>query len=1087
MNSLSFWKQKIIQAFHDPPAKPYAWFPRTGGHAAIAKKLFALFTGQELRFYHRFPDWAAAGADRPVLNRPRGKGSSSLQMRWHKEPVITHPLAPGFRLDVRLPGEETPKAQAEIRESLSEEEEETVKELGDILKDWQNPEELKKAFFMLWRRYREELISRNEGPGSMAGDPLWEEMPADSRCPDHSIWDHLHITTALCFMTQKNLPEHQEPWLFRFSIGPAQRFIKESRTSRDLWTGSFILSDLAWHAMKPIVKHYGPDSIIYPDLRENPRADVWLYGQDPAYLLQGNNPLTYAAVLPNTFTAILPRGASGKDHLVPIEELAARAKENVNKRWHELEDIVYKWLEKIVGSGHWKNIWQRQHQNVLYTTWSAVAWKKPIPIDYKESLMGRALPAQRPNFRNPPKATPEEIEKDREKLAERRKRLMPWIPPDTWARYEWCRQVYGYTNINYLQNERGFDYAVTHHQLGVRHRLRKSTAPDPLELKEGGEKCTICGARQALVGKWKDENTRLDVSRKAAKKFWAHKELDPEETGAERLCAVCAMKRFLVEAGNDIEDRSLTGINPIWAGPATPYGDVVDSKNKVRLPFPSTATIAAQDFLISIAKDKKMEPDLEKIVKAFDKTGLSRTSFPNALPRLAECENKVSWAVKKFLQIDPQYALFPDAIQGKISTLDKKEPMRKSLDELFRAVKNMRKNAKTDHNEPGTHLAVICMDGDHMGRLLLGDKEKIGASFKDLIHPKIVKDILKRPDFTDCGWNDLINAKRFMGPSLHAFISRALANFSHHIVPWVVEHEFSGRLIYAGGDDVLCLAPASEALPLAARLQQLFSAAWIIDTDYTANPWCWRKKNRQDRVDQKKARKRFAIPKLPPNNLSIRLPIKNPDLLEPHPDPAMEKNRQADVAGRLFPMLGPFNSLSAGIVFGHFKTPMSTMLGLAEHLLNNLAKKKMGRRAVAMSHLSRNGVKSEFALHWSKPDEKVMANKRIDTIVEAFSRGKLPARLPYKLREIMPLVEAALETIRNDKTMDEEEKKDKNKQLIEGFFQSALDTLIVKPKVFEHALYIWEQGIAQHKNDPERSVEGLLLAKALSAFKGDKR
>ena len=145
-------------------------------------------------------------------------------------------------------------------------------------------------------------------------------------------------------MTQKNLSEHQEPWLFRFSIGPAQRFIKESRTSRDLWTGSFILSDLAWHAMKPIVKHYGPDSIIYPDLRENPRADVWLYGQDPAYLLQGNNPLTYAAVLPNTFTAILPRGAKGKDHLVPIEDLAAMAEKSVNDRWHELEDIVYKWF-----------------------------------------------------------------------------------------------------------------------------------------------------------------------------------------------------------------------------------------------------------------------------------------------------------------------------------------------------------------------------------------------------------------------------------------------------------------------------------------------------------------------------------------------------------------------------------------------------------------------------------------------------------------------------------------------------------------------------------------------------------------------
>ena len=53
----------------------------------------------------------------------------------------------------------------------------------------------------------------------------------------------------------------------------------------------------------------------------------------------------------------------------------------------------------------------------------------------------------------------------------------------------------------------------------------------------------------------------------------------------------------------------------------------------------------------------------------------------------------------------------------------------------------------------------------------------------------------------------------------------------------------------------------------------------------------------------------------------------------------------SDVAGRLFPMLGSFNSLSAGIVYGHFKTPMSTMLGLAEHLLNNLAKKKNGQKS----------------------------------------------------------------------------------------------------------------------------------------------
>ncbi|MEZ5352293.1 MAG: hypothetical protein R2762_06615 [Bryobacteraceae bacterium] len=84
------------------------------------------------------------------------------------------------------------------------------------------------------------------------------------------------------------------------------------------------------------------------------------------------------------------------------------------------------------------------------------------------------------------------------------------------------------------------------------------------------------------------------------------------------------------------------------------------------------------------------------------------------------------------------------------------------------------------------------------------------------------------------GWLDLLDAKRLIGPSLHAFISAALANFSHRIVPWVVEREFSGRLIYAGGDDVLCLAPAADALPWPPGFNS-FSAAWVVDTDYHAD------------------------------------------------------------------------------------------------------------------------------------------------------------------------------------------------------------------------------------------------------------
>ena len=36
---------------------------------------------------------------------------------------------------------------------------------------------------------------------ALRGDLLWAEMPADTRCPDHSIWDHMRVTTALAFLT----------------------------------------------------------------------------------------------------------------------------------------------------------------------------------------------------------------------------------------------------------------------------------------------------------------------------------------------------------------------------------------------------------------------------------------------------------------------------------------------------------------------------------------------------------------------------------------------------------------------------------------------------------------------------------------------------------------------------------------------------------------------------------------------------------------------------------------------------------------------------------------------------------------------
>ncbi len=156
--------------------------------------------------------------------------------------------------------------------------------------------------------------------------------------------------------------------------------------------------------------------------------------------------------------------------------------------------------------------------------------------------------------------------------------------------------------------------------------------------------------------------------------------------------------------------------------------------------------------------------------------------------------------------------------------------------------------------EPGKRFAVIQIDGDSMGKLLLGDPERVQTTWRDVIHPKHAQRILENDALRAAGWPSLLGEKRLMGPSLHAFISRALADFTHQIVPWVVEREHDGRLVYAGGDDVLALAPADQAMAIAARLQELFSAAWIIDTDYEVDTWAWRRPGATFEHDTDKAR-----------------------------------------------------------------------------------------------------------------------------------------------------------------------------------------------------------------------------------------
>jgi CRISPR-associated protein Cmr2 len=577
----------------------------------------------------------------------------------------------------------------------------------------------------------------------------------------------------------------------------------------------------------------------------------------------------------------------------------------------------------------------------------------------------------------------------------------------------------------------------------------------------------VCRRRAALFGPYEapsanEDRSEIDHRRSKTREFWAV--LDEEGEGRDRLCGVCALKRFLVEASKWEAD----GFNSLWAG----REELARLKEQPRVPFPSTAAVAAQVFLAEVAQNPKLAALRREVVTCHDdalraagkkggnKKPPIRTAFARALPRLAAAET-----TDVFLQLDTQTSIFPSSLRARA---EEKGVAREKWQRLYRAVTRLRDRARAlDIDSPRTRLAVVRLDGDRLGALLLGHPEQVATTWHDVLHPKQIEEMKKDPEIRKTGWIELFDCRRLMGPSLHAFISRVLAEFSHRVVPWVVEREFGGRLIYAGGDDLLALAPAEDALPMAARLNQLFSAAWVVDTAPEPDPWAWRRHDHRFTFDPDAARGRFAILHTPRAETEpASLPFE-PDDLETPVGTDRAPARAAD--GELLAMLGPGASLSAGIAYAHFKTPLGHLLQKTGRLLHQA--KDGGRATVGLSYSSRGGEKARVVLPWAGKDG-TEAYKMVELLVEGFRglpghRPKLPGRLPYKLREMGESVPADLPEDRRD-------------LLLYGLLLQALDGEEPGRELEDAALTMWRRGFDLARDRPGRTAEGLLLCRALA-------
>ncbi len=130
------------------------------------------------------------------------------------------------------------------------------------------------------------------------------------------------------------------------------------------------------------------------------------------------------------------------------------------------------------------------------------------------------------------------------------------------------------------------------------------------------------------------------------------------------------------------------------------------------------------------------------------------------------------------------------------------------------------KKAKEPENvgAPPVYYAILMMDADEMSRWLRGDN---APQVREVLHPKMVRYF---EGLGSQGVGDDLDAKRPVGPALHASISEALNNFASRVAPKIVQdqQDHYGTTIYSGGDDVLALLPMRQAVACAVALRRAF-------------------------------------------------------------------------------------------------------------------------------------------------------------------------------------------------------------------------------------------------------------------------
>lgn len=758
---------KVHARLHDPAEKALVLLRDPSGHEGgtirtLHEELFARGVPDELRQWVKKADRWASAADRPQFPRQAGEGryATWARVNFAEQPVLIHPLS-GERFDLRKHGGLRDTDIGELKAQSLEHFRGLIQRGEDGEVDWW------RTLLAFWR-FGPRLTRSDDRIG--LGE-LWRRLPADTRVPDHTIWDHLDIVSAFTGAFQAD--GEGRCALLNVSLGPVQEFIAAARTTSDLWAGSHLLSRLSWEAMRVVCEALGPDAILFPSLRGVPQVDLWLIecGLDRALFegeawfgsrLSDANPL-FSAALPNRFLAVVPEDRA--------QALAADIEIGVRRWVREKAGEAATRLLEVAGleadpANHVFRQLDAQLAGFPEVYWSVVAY---------DELVQAGGPGRETEFDPAPLA----------------RALTPFLGEDDGApgflgsaAWEVLRKPVEVEDpernaraVFYRPNP-GVLYPALY-ELGERVMAGAKSLKAFDALTQTGYRCSLTGESEWLTHE--PEHLALPPGMRTdtlwarvakARPAWARK--------GEHLGALAALKRLWPDLFCE-EVRQL-----------------VELEDKPARFVVSTHTMALVPCLRKLAGEQASLADLDARVRE-EILAEPRAALPSRLAR------------------DLHGHRDAELIARLPSWLD-------SLKEQDRADEGRRTIKRILGAEPETYYALILMDGDRMGAWLSGDPE-LSISYIDSFHPAIRR-VLQERFASDEALQAYLNAPRAVSPGRHIAISAALNDFSSTIARRVVESDFAGRILYAGGDDLMAMLPTVHLLGAMQCLREAYSGTY---------------------------------------------------------------------------------------------------------------------------------------------------------------------------------------------------------------------------------------------------------------------